>query len=102
MFTGLIAAKLLGEGNLNDAVMAFIRDFGLIIFVYAVGVQVGPGFVASLRKHGVPLNLMAAAIVLLGALLSVSCWKFLRVPLPAAVGLFAGATTNAPALWFRR
>jgi len=98
MFTGLIAAKLLGEDKLNANVMAFIRDFGLIIFVYAVGVQVGPGFVASLRKHGVPLNIMAGVIVLLGALLSVGCWKFLNVPLHAAVGLFAGATTNAPAL----
>jgi len=98
MFTGLIAAKLLGEDKLNANVMAFIRDFGLIIFVYAVGVQVGPGFMASLRRHGIPLNLMAAAIVLLGGLLSVGCWKFLHVPLHAAVGLFAGATTNAPAL----
>src|SRR4051812_41167614 len=44
MFTGLIIVRLLGREHLNDAVIAFIRDFGLILFVYAVGVQVGPGF----------------------------------------------------------
>ena len=101
MFTGLIFAKILGTGKLNDGVMAFIRDFGLIIFVYAVGVQVGPGFLASLRKRGLPLNLMAAGIVLLGAILSVGIaftFKGGKTDMRTAVGLFAGATTNAPAL----
>jgi putative transport protein len=97
MFTGLIFSRLLGPDKLNDQVMAFIRDFGLIIFVYAVGVQVGPGFLASLRKRGLPLNLMAAAIVVLGAILSVGIAYATHTDMRVAVGLFAGGTTNAPA-----
>jgi putative transport protein len=102
MFTGLLFSQLLGHdktgaSRLNAEVMAFIRDFGLIIFVYAVGVQVGPGFLASLRKRGLPLNLMAAAIVLLGAVIAVGLASIMHVNMQAAVGLFAGGTTNAPA-----
>src|SRR3954471_24424279 len=51
MFTGLIFGRLLGKEHLNAQVVFFIRDFGLILFVYAVGVHVGPGFLASLRKR---------------------------------------------------
>lgn len=98
MFTGLIIAKWLGRENLNTSVIDFVRDFGLILFVYAVGVQVGPGFLASLRRRGLPLNLMAAAIVLLGAGMSVAISLATATDIRASVGLFAGATTNAPAL----
>jgi putative transport protein len=96
MFTGLVFARILGPGKLNDEVMAFIRDFGLIVFVYAIGVQVGPGFFDSLRRNGLPLNLMAASIVLLGAILTVGISFATHTDMKAAVGLFAGATTNAP------
>jgi putative transport protein len=98
LFTGLLFARILGPGKLDEQVMAFVRDFGLIVFVYAIGVQVGPGFLASLRERGLPLNLMAAAIIVLGAILSVLLHYVARVDMRAAVGLFAGATTNAPAL----
>lgn len=109
MFTGLIFAKLLGKERLNEQVMLFVRDFGLILFVYAVGLQVGPGFLASLRKRGLPLNLMAAAVVLVGAALAIVLALTMpaamapetgdrRDAVRAAVGLFAGASTNAPAL----
>ena len=97
MFTGLIFGRLLGKGNLNPQVVFFIRDFGLILFVYAVGVQVGPGFLASLRQRGLPLNLMAVAIILLGAALAVGICYVTHTDIKAGVGLFAGATTNAPA-----
>jgi putative transport protein len=98
MFAGLIVGKLLGKGNLNPQVLAFIRDFGLILFVYAVGMQVGPGFLASLRRQGLPLNFLAAIIVLLGAGLAVSIAALTHMDMKAAVGLFAGGSTNAPAL----
>ncbi len=100
MFTGLIFGRWIGKDNLDPNIMAFVRDFGLILFVYAVGVQVGPGFLASLRKRGLPLNLMAATIVLLGAAIAVGfAYLFPSVlDIRAAAGLFAGATTNAPAL----
>ncbi|MGN6369291.1 MAG: putative transporter [Phycisphaerae bacterium] len=97
MFTGLIFGRLLGKANLNQPVIFFIRDFGLILFVYAVGVQVGPGFLASLRKRGLPLNLMAVAIILMGAALAVGISYATHTDIKAGVGLFAGASTNAPA-----
>lgn len=98
MFTGLALGRLLGPEQLNAQVLAFIRDFGLILFVYAVGMQVGPGFIASLRRRGLLLNLMAAAIVVMGAALSIAFAFVARIDIKAAVGLFAGGTTNAPAL----
>jgi putative transport protein len=97
MFTGLLFGKLIGLQNLSGPMINFTRDFGLILFVYAVGVQVGPGFLASLRRRGLPLNLMAFAIVLLGAALSIGLAKVTGLDIKAAVGLFAGGTTNAPA-----
>ncbi|MFG0250230.1 MAG: putative transporter [Phycisphaeraceae bacterium JB051] len=100
MFTGIIIGKWLGMDSFDASMLHFARDFGLILFVYAVGVQVGPGFVANLRKHGLPLNIMAAVIVLTGAAICVAYSYIIPnvVDINAATGLFAGATTNAPAL----
>lgn len=98
MFTGLLVAPLLGTSRLNAQVLMFMRDFGLILFVYAVGVQMGPGFLGSLRKRGLAWNALATAVVLLGAALALGCALWLHTDIKAAVGLFAGGTTNAPAL----
>jgi len=99
MFTGLFFGLFFTvPDKLNGQVIQFVRDFGLILFVYAVGVQVGPGFLASLRKSGLPLNLMAVVIVLFGAVLSLAVAFGTGMSINAAVGLFAGASTNAPAL----
>lgn len=98
MFAGLIVGRILQLENLNASVVAFVRDFGLILFVYAIGVQVGPGFIASLRRQGLPLNLLALAIVLLGAGLAILVARQTGTDMRAAIGLFTGATTNAPAL----
>jgi putative transport protein len=84
--------------NIDPAVRAFIQEFGLILFVYTIGIQVGPGFFTSLRHQGLPLNLCAAAVATLGAILTVSLCLLLNIDLAAGVGLFAGATTNTPAL----
>jgi putative transport protein len=98
LFAGLALGKVLGPGNLNPHVLEFARDFGLILFVYTIGVQAGPGFMASLRRQGLPLNLLAAAVVLLGVAVTVVVAKIGGVPMSNAVGLFAGATTNTPSL----
>ncbi len=96
----LFAGLLLGQLGLKvDAhVLEFVREFGLILFVYTLGLQIGPGFFASLRARGLVLNAFAAAIVLLGAgvaaLLIGTGW----VSLPAGSGLLSGATTNTPSL----
>src|SRR5437773_10486223 len=60
LFAGLIFGRWLGHDAFNPDILEFARDFGLILFVYTIGVQVGPGFLASLRRQGLPLNLPAA------------------------------------------
>lgn len=100
LFSGLFAGHILNKAHieLSHEMLEFAREFGLILFVYTIGVQVGPGFVASLRRQGLPLNLMAAGIVVGGALMTLAVAKFAGVRMPVAVGLFAGATTNTPSL----
>ncbi len=70
LFTGIAFAHF--GFRINHDVMEFVREFGLILFVYTIGMQVGPGFFASLRKQGLPLNLMAGGVVLLGVLITLS------------------------------
>jgi len=96
LFTGLIAAHF---GLSPDvAVSHFLKDFGLVLFVFALGMQIGPGFFASLRRQGRVLNGYAFALVLIGALTALAGgWLFGMSP-SAVAGLFAGATTNTPAL----
>ena len=96
LFSGIFAGQV--GLHINQEILEFAREFGLILFVYTVGLQVGPGFFSSLRRHGLRLNLMAAGIVLLGALIAVMISKFGGIQMPAAVGLFSGGTTNTPSL----
>ncbi|MCF7668369.1 MAG: hypothetical protein K9N48_01170, partial [Verrucomicrobia bacterium] len=64
LFSGLIFGHL--GFRINPQVMEFAREFGLILFVYTIGMQVGPGILASLRRQGLPLNIMAGSNVFLG------------------------------------
>ncbi len=84
--------------TIDAEIMHFLREFGLILFVYAIGLQVGPSFVSSFFQSGVQLNIMAAGIVLLGALITLAISYFGDIEVPVAVGLFSGATTNTPSL----
>jgi putative transport protein len=79
-------------------VIDFLREFGLVLFVYSIGMQVGPGFLSAFKREGLALNGLAAAVVLLGALATVLVVVALDVPGATAVGLFSGATTNTPSL----
>lgn len=96
----LFAGLMLGHFKLSvDAhVLEFVREFGLILFVYTLGLQIGPGFFASLRARGLALNLWAAAVVVIGAAISVGWIVSGRLDVAAAVGLLSGATTNTPSL----
>ena len=76
----------------------FVRELGLVLFVYSIGLQVGPGFLASLRRHGLRLNLLAAGVVVLGALTALGLRFAGGIEPPVLVGLLAGATTNTPSL----
>lgn len=96
LFAGLILGHLGVHGE--PEVMEFLKEFGLILFVYTIGVQVGPGFFAALRKAGLGLNLMAAAIVVLGVVVASAIHLIADIPLPVILGLFSGAVTNTPSL----
>jgi putative transport protein len=96
LFAGLLCGRLGVE--VDPHVLEFMREFGLILFVFSIGLQLGPGFFASLRRTGLKLNLLAAANVLLGVALAIGVWKLAGLPLPVAAGLLSGATTNTPSL----
>lgn len=83
---------------LSADMLHFIQEFGLILFVYTIGIQVGPGFFASLRVSGLRLNLFALGIVVMGGLVTAVLHKLFDIPLPVVLGIFSGAVTNTPAL----
>ncbi len=96
LFSGLLFGHF--KITINHEIMEFVREFGLILFVYSIGLQVGPGFFASLRRQGMKLNIMAAGIVIMGVVITVLLNYFSGIPREIAVGLFSGATTNTPSL----
>ena len=86
--------------SIDDKVLAFLRDFALIIFVYALGLQVGPGFLTSIREEGLRLNVLAIAAVALGGVFTwmIAKWGHPAIDIHAASGLYAGAFTTTPGL----
>jgi putative transport protein len=75
-----------------------VREFGLILFVYSIGIQVGPGFFSALKRSGLALNLLASGLVVMGVLTAVAIHLGADLPLPVVLGLFSGAVTNTPSL----
>ncbi|MDR1497900.1 MAG: hypothetical protein LBS59_05765 [Puniceicoccales bacterium] len=102
LFVGLAFGHAGGIGGfsfeLNGEILEFSRDFGLALFVYAVGMQVGPSFFGSLRKHGLGLNTFAACVVLGGVALTAGIIHLKWATPGQAVGIYAGAVTNTPAM----
>ncbi|SNT37666.1 putative transporter [Tropicimonas sediminicola] len=100
LFAGIALGDISSRLGLHYSaeMMEFVREFGLILFVFTIGIQVGPGFFASLRKSGMQLNIAAASIVCLGVLVTVAIHYAFGVPVPALVGLMSGAVTNTPGL----
>lgn len=95
-FTGILAGHL--GLKIDPQMLNYAESFGLVLFVYALGLQVGPGFVSSFRKGGVELNLLALGVVFLGTVIAVACSFMSSVSLPDMMGVLSGATTNTPAL----
>lgn len=95
-FMGILAGHL--GISIDPQMLNYAESFGLVIFVYALGLQVGPGFFSSFRTGGVKLNMLALAVVFLGTALAVVCSYTTQVSLPDMVGILCGATTNTPAL----
>jgi putative transport protein len=96
LFSGIVLAH--SGIRLDSGILHFVREFGLILFVFAVGQRVGPGFVDSLRRRGLFLNLAAVLNVILGAGAAALFFFAFNPPLPAAIGILCGAVTNTPSL----
>lgn len=96
LFAGLAASSI--GAKADPASLRFARDFGLILFVFSIGTQIGPGFFASLRRSGLKLNLLAAGAVFVGTGLLIGFVRLFGVPGDAGVGLLAGSTVNTPSL----
>lgn len=82
----------------NHDVVDFIRDFGLILFVFSIGLQVGPGFFSSFRKGGLTLNILSLSVVVLGAGTVIAIHLITGMSMPMLVGVMSGAVTNTPGL----
>ena len=100
LFGGIIVGHFVSQAGmtLSSDMLHVIQEFGLILFVYTIGIQVGPGFFASLRVSGLRLNLFAVLIVIIGGLVTAIMHKLFDIPLPVVLGIFSGAVTNTPAL----
>jgi putative transport protein len=96
LFVGLLVGSL-GFG-MDPAVTEFLREFGLMLFVFTMGLQLGPGFFDSLRRAGLSLNVLAVSIVLAGVLCTWLCGVLFNIAAGARLGLFSGSTTNTPSL----
>ncbi|HHF8465536.1 TPA: putative transporter [Escherichia coli] len=100
LFGGIIVGHFVSQAGmtLSSDMLHVIQEFGLILFVYTIGIQVVPGFFASLRVSGLRLNLFAVLIVIIGGLVTAILHKLFDIPLPVVLGIFSGAVTNTPAL----
>ncbi len=100
LFGGILVAHFTTQYGikLDSHTLHFVQEFGLILFVYTIGIQVGPGFFASLRQSGLTLNGLGILIVALGALVTILIYKFANIPLDVALGIYSGAVTNTPSL----
>ena len=100
LFGGILVAHFTTQYGikLDSHTLHFVQEFGLILFVYTIGIQVGPGFFASLRKSGLTLNGLGILIVALGAVVTILIYKLADIPLDVALGIYSGAVTNTPSL----
>ena len=83
---------------INDELLHFIKEFGLILFVFSIGMQVGPSFFSSFKEGGVTLNLLASGVVLLGVATTIVIHLITGLPISTMVGILSGAVTNTPGL----
>lgn len=96
MFTGLILGHF--GYRIETHILDFIRDFGLILFVYGIGLQVGPSFFSSFRNEGLKFNILAVSTVLLGGLITALLFHFTGLKIEDLVGIMSGSVTNTPGL----
>ena len=95
-FAGILAGHL--GLSIDPSMLNYAESFGLVLFVYELGLQVGPGFFSSFRQGGIQLNMLGFGVILLGTLMAILISKFGGIPMSDMVGILCGATTNTPAL----
>lgn len=95
-FTGILAGHL--GFSIDSDMLAYAQDFGLMLFVYELGLKVGPGFFSSFRKGGLQLNMLGLGLVLLGTLTAIALGIVWDIPMSDMVGIISGASTNTPSL----
>ena len=96
LFVGIILSHF--GFRIDPTMLGFIKDFGLILFVFAIGLQVGPGFFRSFRKDGLPMNALAMTLVLLAVLITIAIHLITGEDLSIMTGVMSGAVTNTPGL----
>ena len=98
LFTGIVCGHFGFTGNTQ--ILTFLQDFGLILFVFCIGLQVGPSFFTSFKKGGVSMNVVAMGVVALNIAVALALYYLLdgRIELPMMVGILCGAVTNTPGL----
>jgi len=96
LFAGLIVGHL--GANFNPEVIKFIKEFGLILFIYSIGLEVGPRFISSLRYNGLTMNALAIGIILLGFVFAIIFKYAFNLSAPVISGIMCGAVTNTPGL----
>ena len=96
LFTGILAGH--SGLSVNHEILEFIKDFGLVLFVFFIGLQVGPGFFSSLKKGGFTLNILAVSLVILGTVITIALHFISGVPMSMMTGIMSGAVTNTPGL----
>ena len=95
-FTGIFAGHI--GLSIDPQMLSYAESFGLVLFVYALGLQVGPGFFSSFRKEGYVLNLLGLGVIVIGTAMAIALSYTMDIPLPDMTGILCGATTNTPAL----
>ncbi len=96
LFVGIIFSHF--NMRMDGHALHFLKEFGLILFVYSVGLQVGPGFFSSFKKGGMTLNMLAVLIVFLGVAITYVIYRLTGLPITTMVGILSGAVTNTPGL----
>lgn len=96
LFVGIILSHF--GMRMDQHALHFLKEFGLILFVYSVGLQVGPGFFSSFKKGGITLNMLAVLIVLLGLITTCVIYVITGLPITTMAGILSGAVTNTPGL----
>ena len=96
LFVGIVFGHF--DLNLDEHLLHFLKEFGLILFVYSIGLQVGPGFFSAFKKGGFTLNVLAVLVVFISVLITVALHFITGIPITTMVGILSGAVTNTPGL----